>query len=112
MVGSGCLLMACSHAGHDSAVRSGVVLANFALRGGFVSLGDRCFVGGGASVHQHARIGEHASFGSCSAATRDFALYAMSADRSDVVGSNFVGLRRAGFDRNRIIELKGCFSAM
>jgi UDP-N-acetylglucosamine acyltransferase len=58
VVGSECLLMACSHVGHDCTVGSGVVLANCALLGGFVSIGDHCFIGGGTSVHQHVRIGE------------------------------------------------------
>ncbi|MDR3273923.1 MAG: acyl-ACP--UDP-N-acetylglucosamine O-acyltransferase [Puniceicoccales bacterium] len=112
VVGSECFLMACSHVGHDCSVGSGVVLANCALLGGFASIGDHCFIGGGASVHQRARIGEHVILGGYSTATLDLPPYTMAADRSSVVGFNLIGLRRAGFGRDIIIELKECFSAV
>jgi UDP-N-acetylglucosamine acyltransferase len=112
IVGQNCLLMACSHIGHDCTVGFSVILANCALLGGFVTVGDHCFIGGGASMHQHTRVGEYTILGGYSASTLDLPPYVMSADRSSVVGLNIIGLRRGGFSRDTIIEIKKCFSAV
>ncbi|MDR0679776.1 MAG: acyl-ACP--UDP-N-acetylglucosamine O-acyltransferase [Puniceicoccales bacterium] len=112
IVGADCLLMACSHVGHDCVVGKNVILANCALLGGFVTVGDHCFIGGGSSLHQHVRVGEYVILGGYSASSLDLPPYTTSADRSGVVGLNLIGLRRAGFKRETIGELKECFSAM
>ncbi|MDR0595806.1 MAG: acyl-ACP--UDP-N-acetylglucosamine O-acyltransferase [Puniceicoccales bacterium] len=112
VVGADCLLMACSHVGHDCVVGKNAILANCALLGGFATVGDHCFIGGGSSLHQHVRVGEYVILGGYSASSLDLPPYTTSADRSGVVGLNLIGLRRAGFNSETIGELKECFSAM
>ncbi|MDR2436387.1 MAG: acyl-ACP--UDP-N-acetylglucosamine O-acyltransferase [Puniceicoccales bacterium] len=112
VVGQNCLLMACSHIAHDCAVGSDVILANCALLGGFVTVGDHCFIGGGSSMHQHTRVGEYTILGGYSASSMDLPPYVMSADRSGVVGLNLVGMRRGGFSKDTVGEIKQCFVAV
>ena len=44
VIGSNCLFMANSHVGHNSLVGDSVILANGALLGGHVTVGDRAFI--------------------------------------------------------------------
>lgn len=109
MVGENCFLMATSHVAHDCAVGNHVVLANGALLGGHVSIGDHSFLGGAAAVHQFCRIGESVMVAGHAAITRDVPHFVMVAERDDVIGFNVIGLKRRGFSRAAIAELKAAF---
>lgn len=108
-VGENCFLMASSHVGHDCEVGSQVVLANAVLLAGHVSVGDFTFVGGGAAVHQFCRIGEGVMVAGNASITRDVPHFTMVAERDEVIGFNVVGLKRRGFSRASITELKNAF---
>jgi UDP-N-acetylglucosamine acyltransferase len=108
-VGENCFFMAASHAGHDCAVGNHVVLANAALLAGHVSVGDHTFMGGGSAVHQFCRIGESVMVAGHASITRDVPHFTMAAERDDVIGFNVVGLRRRGFSRAAMAELKAAF---
>ena len=105
-VGENCFLMATSHIAHDCEVGQHVVFANAALLGGHVSVGDHTFFGGGAAVHQFCRIGEGVMVAGHASITRDVPHFTMVAERDDVIGFNGVGLKRRGFSRLVIAELK------
>lgn len=109
IVGAKCFLMAGAHVGHDCAVADNVVLANNALLAGHVTVGAHSFVGGGAAVHQFCRIGESVMVGGIARVTRDIPPFTMMAERDELVGLNLVGLRRRGFPRETIMELKNLF---
>lgn len=111
-VGENCFLMASSHVAHDCSVGNNVVFANAALLAGHVSVGDHTFLGGGAAVHQFCRIGESVMVAGHASITRDVPHYVMVAERDDVIGFNVVGLRRRGFSRAVITELKAAFHAV
>lgn len=108
-VGAGCFLMAGSHVAHDCAVADNVVLANAALLAGHVSVGEFTFLGGGAAVHQFCRIGESVMVAGHASITRDVPHFTLVAERDDVIGFNVVGLRRRGFPRAAIAELKAAY---
>ena len=108
-VGENCFLMAASHVGHDCEVGSNVVFANAALLGGHVAVGDHSFLGGGAAVHQFCRIGESVMVAGHASITRDVPHFTMVAERDDVIGFNVVGLKRRGFSRVAMAELKAAF---
>lgn len=112
VVGARCFLMAGSHAGHDCALADDVVLANNAMLAGHVTVGAFTFVGGGAGVHQFVRIGESVMIGGLARITRDLAPYTIVAERDEVSGLNLVGLKRRGFARETIRELKEAFRAV
>jgi UDP-N-acetylglucosamine acyltransferase len=112
VIGERCFLMATSHVAHDCVVGNDVVLANAALLAGHVSVGDHTFLGGGAAVHQFCRIGEGVMVAGLAAVTRDVPHYTMVAERDSVIGFNVVGLKRRGFSRAAIAELKRAFEAV
>ena len=109
VVGENCFLMAASHVAHDCEVGCNVVFANAALLAGHVSVGDHTFLGGAAAVHQHCRIGESVMVAGHAAITRDVPHFTMVAERDDVIGFNAIGLRRRGFGRVAMAELKAAF---
>jgi UDP-N-acetylglucosamine acyltransferase len=109
IIGARCFLMANSHAGHDCILADDVVLANNVMLAGHVEVGSFTFVGGGAGIHQFVRIGEGVMVGGLTRLTKDVAPFLMVAERDEVPGFNVVGLKRRGFSRDAIRELKGCF---
>jgi UDP-N-acetylglucosamine acyltransferase len=112
VVGENCFLMASSHVAHDCAVGKHVVFANAALLGGHVMVGDHTFLGGEAAVHQFCRIGESVMVAGHASITRDVPHFTMVAERDDIIGFNAVGLRRRGFERTAIAELKNAFQSV
>lgn len=108
-IGANCFLMSASHVAHDCDVGDNVVLANAALLAGHVSVGTHTFLGGGAAVHQFCRIGESVMVAGHASITRDVPHFTMVAERDEVIGFNAVGLKRRGFSRVAIAELKAAF---
>ena len=109
VVGANCFMMAASHVAHDCDVSDNVVFANAALLAGHVSVGSHSFLGGGAAVHQFCRIGESVMVAGHASITRDVPHFTMVAERDEVIGFNAIGLRRRGFSRPAIAELKSAF---
>ncbi|MDD3179782.1 MAG: acyl-ACP--UDP-N-acetylglucosamine O-acyltransferase [Opitutaceae bacterium] len=108
-VGERCFIMAGSHVGHDCVVANDVVLANNVMLAGHVEVGKNAFIGGGSGIHQFVRIGEGAMVGGAGRITRDVAPFLMVAERDEVSGLNLVGLKRRGFSREIIAEIKECY---
>jgi UDP-N-acetylglucosamine acyltransferase len=108
-IGANCFLMSASHVAHDCEVADNVVFANAALLGGHVSVGEHTFLGGGAAIHQFCRIGESVMVAGHASITRDVPHFTMVAERDEVIGFNAIGLRRRGFSRVAIAELKAAF---
>jgi UDP-N-acetylglucosamine acyltransferase len=106
-IGNGCLLMVGAHVAHDCTVGNNVILTNNSLLGGHVTVEDRAYVSGGVAVHQFCRIGRLAMVGGLARVTRDVPPYVMiDGGTTMVVGLNRVGLRRAGFTSQQLIDLK------
>ena len=108
-VGAKCLLMATCHIAHDCTVGDGVVIANGVMLAGHVEIGDGAVVGGNSAIHQFVRVGTHVMLSGQSAFTRDVPPYCLAALRDHLAGLNLVGLRRSGFTREEIAELKELF---
>ncbi len=104
--------MANSHAGHDCALGDDVVLANNVMLAGHVTVGSFSFVGGGAGIHQFCRIGDSVMVSGLARISRDLAPFTINAERDEVSGLNLVGLKRRGFSRESICELKTAFRAV
>ena len=86
-----------------------VVFANATLLAGHVSVGDHTFMGGSAAVHQFCRIGESVMVAGHASITRDVPPFTLVAERDDVIGLNLVGLKRRGFARAALVELKAAY---
>ena len=70
-VGSGCLLMAYSHVGHDCGIGDGVVIANSTALSGHVLVEEKAFISGLVGVHQFVRIGRYAMVGGMTRVNQD-----------------------------------------
>lgn len=109
VVGENCFLMSTAHVGHDCSLGNNVVVASQVLLAGHVEIGDFSFVGGNAALHQFVRVGEGAMIGGATRLSRDLAPFSMVAERDEIVGLNLVGIKRRGFPRDTIRELKEAF---
>jgi UDP-N-acetylglucosamine acyltransferase len=106
-VGDDCLILAYAHVAHNCRVGNHVTMSNLAQLAGHVVVEDHAVVSAMAGIHQFVRIGRFAFVGGYSKLGRDLPPY-MLADGNppQVYGLNLVGLRRAGFPREVITELK------
>jgi UDP-N-acetylglucosamine acyltransferase len=109
-VGDNCMFMADSHVAHDCQVGSNCVFANNAMIGGHVTVEDYVWLGGGAAVHQFSRIGRHAFVGGMAGLEGDLIPYgSVMGNRAHLAGLNLVGLKRRGFTRDQIHELRNAY---
>jgi UDP-N-acetylglucosamine acyltransferase len=106
-IGSGCLIMAYVHVAHDCRIGDGCILANAVQVAGHVKIGRQVIVGGLVAVHQFVQIGDHAFIGGGMEVSKDVPPFVL-ANGSPLryTGLNTVGLRRRGFDSERILKLK------
>jgi len=110
MVGSDCLLMACSHIAHDCDIGDGVILANNVLLAGHVKVGRRANISGSAAAHHFVTIGEFAYVGGLSRMVQDVPPYViLEGHPSRVRDLNKIGLRRGGLSEEEIAMLKDVF---
>jgi UDP-N-acetylglucosamine acyltransferase len=109
-VGERGMFMVGAHVGHDCVVGDQVLFANNATLGGHVEIGDHVFLGGLSAVHQFARIGEHAIVGGLVGVTEDIIPFgAAIGHRAKLAGLNLVGLKRRGFARAAIHDLRRAY---
>ncbi len=109
-VGDGCLFMVGSHVAHDCQLGDGVIMANNATLAGHVEVGDYVVLGGLCAVHQFVRIGRHAMIGGMSGVEGDVIPYgSVMGNRAVLSGLNIVGLKRRGFSRDNIHDLRTAY---
>jgi UDP-N-acetylglucosamine acyltransferase len=110
IVGNGCFFLINSHVAHDCRVGNNVVLTNNAMLAGHCKIGDYAIIGGGAGIHQFVRVGPHAFIGGLSGVENDVIPYGMVlGNRAHLAGLNIVGLRRRGFSREQIHDLRRAY---
>ncbi|MDQ3199277.1 MAG: acyl-ACP--UDP-N-acetylglucosamine O-acyltransferase [Verrucomicrobiota bacterium] len=102
-------LMAGAHLGHNCAIGNKVIIANNGLLGGYVTIEDGAFLGGGCVFHQFVRVGRLAITQGTSGFGKDVPPYVAAAGVNKVVGLNVVGLRRAAFSAEDRAEIKAAF---
>lgn len=109
-VGDQCLFMVGAHVAHDCQVGDSVILANNATLAGHVEVGNFAILGGLSAVHQFARIGPHAMVGGMSGVEGDVIPYgSVMGNRAHLSGLNVVGLKRRGFSRDVIHDLRKAY---
>ena len=109
-VGDDGLFMVGSHVAHDCEVGNHVVFANNATLGGHVHMGDYVFMGGLSAVHQHTRVGRQAFIGGLAAVTKDVIPFgSVWGVYAHLEGLNLVGLKRRGFGRDQIKDLRSAY---
>jgi UDP-N-acetylglucosamine acyltransferase len=101
-IGSGNLLMACVHIGHDSQVGSHCILANAATLAGHVVIEDYATVGAFSPVHQHCTVGKYAFIGGGTIVTQDVLPFSKTSSRREnkAFGSTASAWSGAAFSRS------------
>ncbi len=108
-VGDHNFIMALAHMAHNSSLGNHVIVINGALIGGYVEVQDRAVISGNCVIHQFCRVGRLAMMRGGSRTSRDIPPFCISDWEHTVRALNLVGLKRAGFDRERLAALKKAF---
>ena len=107
-------ILAYSHIAHDCRVGDDCVFSNNATLAGHVTVGDNVILSGFAGVHQFCRIGDHAFIGMGAFVNGDVPPFLMIAQEKYARprGINAEGLKRRGFDGERIAAIKRAYRAL
>ncbi len=109
-IGDDNMIMVGAHIAHDCRIGNCTILANNVLLAGHVQVHDRAYLSGAVAVHQFCRIGRCAMVGGQGHITRDVPPYVtVDGETSRVVGLNLVGLKRAGYTAEQMVELKQAY---
>jgi len=109
-VGDYNLLMMYCHIAHDCSLGNRNIIANGATLGGHVVVEDFVIVGGLVGIHQFVRIGSGALLGAGSMVSKDVPPFCnATGDRARLHGLNVEGMRRRGFDKEKIDTLRKAY---
>lgn len=109
-IGNDCYFMVGTHLAHEGQMGNNVVVSNGAQIGGNVTIGDHAILGGLCAIHQHTRIGAHAFIGGMATVTTDVIPYgSVRGNAAHLAGLNVVGLKRRGFSREKIRDLRSAY---
>ncbi|HEU4664364.1 MAG TPA: acyl-ACP--UDP-N-acetylglucosamine O-acyltransferase [Dokdonella sp.] len=112
-IGNDNWFLAYSHVAHDCRVGNHCVFSNNATLAGHVEVGDHVIASGFVGVHQFCRIGAHAFIGMGVLLSGDVPPFLMVAADADTQGRprgiNSEGLKRRGFDAERIAAIKRAY---
>jgi len=108
-IGNDNFFMSHAHVAHNCHVGNQVILATGAMLGGHATVEDQAFISGNCAVHQFTRVGRLAIMRGLARASRDVPPFSIVDDVHIVRGLNRVGLKRAGFDRDRVRALANAF---
>lgn len=109
-IGKNCWIMAYCHIAHDCIVGDNCVFSNNTTLAGHITVGDYAVLAGMSAVQQFCSIGRHAFITGGSLVRKDVPPYVKAArEPLSYVGINSVGLRRRGFDTEKIREIQNIY---
>jgi len=110
VIGDNCLLMAYCHIAHDCLVGDNCIFSNNSTLAGHITVGDYVILAGMTAVNQFCMIGNHAFVTGGSMVRKDVPPFVKAArEPLSYVGINSIGLRRRGFEANRIQEIQNVY---
>jgi UDP-N-acetylglucosamine acyltransferase len=109
VIGNHCYLMAFSHVAHNCRLADQVKLANCALLAGHVQVGEGTFFSGIGGAHQFVRIGRLCMIAGVARVAQDIPPFMMVHGDNRGVGVNRVGLHRAGWTSQQIMDLRAAY---
>ncbi|MFT4660727.1 MAG: UDP-N-acetylglucosamine acyltransferase [Patiriisocius sp.] len=110
VVGSGCLLMAYVHVGHDTIVGNHCVLANAVTIAGHVVIEDYAILEGLVAIQQFVKIGAHTFIAGGSKVRKNVPPYVKAArEPLSFIGVNTIGLKRRGFEDTVIQHIEDIY---
>ncbi len=112
-IGNDNWIMAYVHMAHDCIVGDHTIFANASSLAGHVRVDDWVILGGFTLVHQYCQIGAHAFTSMGSIINRDVPPYVTVAGNfAEPKGINSEGLKRRGFDSERITTIKRAYKTI
>jgi UDP-N-acetylglucosamine acyltransferase len=109
-IGNNCLIMAYSHIAHDCIIGNNCIFSNDTTLAGHIVIGDYVTLAGLVAVQQFVRIGSHAYVTGGSLVRKDVPPYVKAArEPLSYVGVNSVGLKRRGYDTEKINQILDIF---
>lgn len=109
-IGNNNLLMAYVHVAHDCDIADHVILANSASLAGHVKVHSYAVLGGMTGIHQFCHVGCYSFVAGGSMVVNDVPPYLMvSGYYAKPYGLNSEGLKRHGFDKERLARLKKAY---
>lgn len=112
-IGSRNWLMAYVHVAHDCVLGDEIILANTVNLAGHVQIGDWVILGGYTGVHQFCKVGPHAMTGVSTVVLHDLPPFVMAmGNTAQAHGINSEGLRRRGFDAERINRVRRAYKTL
>ena len=109
-IGRNCLIMAYSHVAHDCFVGDYCIFSNNSTLAGHITVGSHVILAGMTAVHQFCSIGDHAFVAGGSLVRKDIPPFVKAArEPLSYAGVNSVGLRRRGFESDKIKEIQSIY---
>ena len=106
-------IMAYVHLAHDCQIGNHTIFANNAQLAGHVHVGDWVILGGFSNIHQFCKIGPHAMVGMSTSLTQDVPPFViLSGNPAAAHGINVEGLKRRGFTRQQITDLRNAYKTI
>ncbi len=112
-IGDNNLLMVGVHLAHDCVLGNDNILANNVTIAGHVHIADNVILGGMTAVHQFCKIGAHSFAGGGAIVLRDIPPFVMISGTKHIPqGINSEGLRRRGFEKDTIMQIKRAYKVI
>lgn len=114
-IGNNNLIMNYVHIAHDCTVGNEVVFSNNASLAGHITVGDYVIFGGFAKVAQFTKLGAYSFLVANADIGKDILPYVIaggSVDTAKLYGLNIIGLRRQGFSKSIIQNLKNAYNVI
>lgn len=103
-------IMAYVHIAHDCQIGNHTIMANGSTLAGHVQVDDYVILGGFSKIHQFCRVGAHAFCAMDSGLQKDVPPFVMAQGSPAAARAiNFEGLKRRGFDRQQVADIKQAF---
>ncbi len=112
-IGNNNWIMACVHIAHDCILGDNIIMANNSALAGHVTIGNHAILSGYSLIHQFCSVGEHSFTSFASHVTQSIPPYVtVSGEKATVKGINSEGLRRRGFTKEQIQQLRRAYKAI
>ncbi|MET0945882.1 MAG: acyl-ACP--UDP-N-acetylglucosamine O-acyltransferase [Flavobacterium sp.] len=109
-IGNNNLLMSNAHIGHDCFIGNNCIIGFNVGMAGEVLVRDWANISGLTAIHQFSIIGEHSMISGMSRIVKDIPPYVLvSREPLSYCGLNVVGLKRRGFEVDKINEIKDIY---
>ncbi len=107
VIGSNNLIMAYCHIAHDCVLHNNIIMSNATQVAGEVEIDDCAVIGGGTLIHQFSHIGSYVMLQGGVKVNKDVPPCVIAArEPISFCGLNSVGLKRRGFDADRVARIQ------